>query len=165
MPMKINNLHDLFISELKDIYSAETQLTKALPKMAKAAVSPELKNGFEHHLQQTKNQIARIEQIFEDLEGSPRGKKCVGMEGLIKEGDEVINSDMDESVLDAALIAAAQRVEHYEISAYGTARAYAQMLGLTRACQLLDETIHEEGKTDKTLTKLAEDFANQNAMA
>ncbi len=164
MPMKINNLHDLFISELKDIYSAETQLTEALPKMAKAAVSAELKKGFEHHLAQTKNQIARIEQIFEDLEGSPRGKKCVGMEGLIKEGDEVINSDMDESVLDAALIAAAQRVEHYEISAYGTARQFAQMLGLNRAVQLLDQSINEEGNTDKTLTKLAESFANQKAM-
>ncbi len=164
MPLKINNLHDLLISELKDIYSAETQLMEALPKMAKAAVSPELKKGFEHHLAQTKNQAARIEQIFEDLEGSPRGKKCVGMEGLIKEGDEVIKSDMDKSVLDAALIAAAQRVEHYEISAYGTARQFAQMLGLTRAVQLLDETIKEEGKTDKTLTDLAESFANQKAM-
>lgn len=164
MPMKINNLHDLFIDELKDIYSAEKQLTDALPKMARAAVSPELKKGFEQHLSQTKNQITRIEQIFEDLEGSPRGKKCIGMEGLIKEGDEIIKSDMDKSVLDAALIASAQRVEHYEISAYGTARAYAQMLGLNRAVQLLDESIKEEGTTDKTLTRLAENFANQNAM-
>lgn len=164
MPMKINNLHDLFISELKDIYSAEKQLIEALPKMANAAVSSELKKGFEHHLAQTKSQAARIEQIFEELQGSPRGKKCVGMEGLIKEGDEVMKSDMDKSVLDAALIAAAQRVEHYEISAYGTARRYAQLLGLNRAVQLLDDTIKEEGKTDKTLTDLADRFANQKAM-
>ncbi len=163
MPMKVTNLEELFIEELKDIYSAETQLTEALPKMAEAAVSPQLKKGFQNHLEQTKKQIARIEEIFADKEYSPRGKKCIGMEGLIKEGEEIIKSDIDKSVLDAALIAAAQRVEHYEISAYGTARTFAQMLGDSKAVRLLDESIQEEGNTDKKLTQLAENFANQKA--
>jgi ferritin-like metal-binding protein YciE len=164
MSMKIKNLEDLFIEELKDLYSAETQLTEALPKMAKAAVSPQLKKGFQHHLEQTKMQAARIEQIFASKNFSPRGKNCVGMEGLIKEGEEIIKSDIDKSVLDAALIAAAQRVEHYEIAAYGTARAFAEMLGEVEAVSLLDESIQEEGETNKKLTSLAQDFANEKAM-
>ncbi|MDX9850128.1 MAG: ferritin-like domain-containing protein [Anaerolineaceae bacterium] len=165
MPMKINNLEDLLIEELKDLYNAEKQLIEALPKMAQAAVSPQLKKGFQHHLEQTKKQAARIEKIFANKEYSPRGKKCVGMEGLIKEGEEIINSDIDKSVLDAALIAAAQRVEHYEISAYGTARAYAEMLGDAETVRLLNESIQEEGDTDKKLTMMAEDFANQKALS
>lgn len=163
MPMKITNLEELFIEELKDLYSAETQLIEALPKMAQAAVSPELKKAFQAHLEQTKKQAARIEEILAQKKYSPRGKKCVGMAGLIKEGEEIIKSDMDKSVLDAALIAAAQRVEHYEISAYGTARAFAEMIGDTHAVRLLDITIQEEGNTDKSLTMLAENYANQRA--
>ncbi len=163
MPMKVTNLEELFIEELKDLYSAETQLTEALPKMAEAAVSPQLKKGFQDHLKQTKRQIARLEEIFSGRDYSPRGKKCIGMEGLIKEGEEVIKSDMDKSVLDAALIAAAQRVEHYEIAAYGTVRKFAEMLGDTKAMRLLDETLQEEGNTDKQLTMFAENFANQKA--
>jgi ferritin-like metal-binding protein YciE len=164
MPMKINNLEDLYIEELKDLYSAETQLTEALPKMAKAAVSPQLKKGFQHHLDQTKKQAARIEKIFSGKEFSPRGKKCIGMEGLIKEGEEIIKSDIDKSVIDAALIAAAQRVEHYEIAAYGTVRTFAEMLGEVEAVRLLDVSIQEEGETNKKLTTLAQDFANEKAM-
>lgn len=163
MPMKVTNLKELFVEELKDLYSAEKQLIEALPKMADAAVSPELKKGFQDHLAQTKRQLSRLEEIFAGMEYSPRGKKCIGMEGLIKEGEEIIKSDMDKSVLDAALIAAAQRVEHYEIAAYGTVRVFAELLGETQAMRLLDQTLQEEGNTDKRLTSFAENYANQKA--
>jgi len=154
--MQLSSLEDLFIDELKDLYSAETQLTKALPKMAKAASSKELKAGFEKHLKQTEGHVERLEQICEELEVSPKGKKCKAMEGLIEEGSEVIDEDAEPEVKDAALIAAAQRVEHYEIAGYGCVRTYAKLLGYNSAMKLLQQTLDEEGDTDKTLTKLAE---------
>jgi ferritin-like metal-binding protein YciE len=154
--MQLSSLEDLFIDELKDLYSAETQLTKALPKMAKAASSKELKAGFEKHLKQTEGHVERLEQICEELDVSPKGKKCKAMEGLIEEGSEVIDEDAEPEVKDAALIAAAQRVEHYEIAGYGCVRTYAKLLGHDSAMKLLQQTLDEEGDTDKTLTKLAE---------
>jgi ferritin-like metal-binding protein YciE len=160
--MKLETLHDLFVDELKDLYSAETQLTKALPKMAKAAISEELRSAFESHLAETRHQVERLEQIFELLSGSPRGKKCEAMKGLIEEGKEFIEMDMEDAVKDAALIAAAQRVEHYEIAGYGTVRTYAELLGLDEAVKLLQETLDEEAKADQKLTKLAKNI-NVNA--
>ncbi len=154
--MELSSLEDLFIDELKDLYSAETQLTKALPKMAKAATSKELKAGFEKHLKQTEAHVERLEQICEELEVSPKGKKCKAMEGLIEEGSEVIDEEAEPEVKDAALIAAAQRVEHYEIAGYGCVRTYAKLLGHNSAMKLLQQTLDEESDTDKTLTKLAE---------
>jgi ferritin-like metal-binding protein YciE len=154
--MELSSLEDLFVSELKDLYSAETQLTKALPKMAKAASSKELRAGFEKHLKQTEGHVKRLEQICEDLDVSPKGKKCKAMEGLVEEGSEVIDEDAEPEVKDAALIAAAQRVEHYEIAGYGCVRTYAKLLGNQSAMKLLQQTLDEEGDTDKALTKLAE---------
>jgi ferritin-like metal-binding protein YciE len=153
--MTKESLRELYIAELRDIFSAETQLTKALPKMAKAASSEELGQGFEEHLEQTKMHVERLEQVFETLEETPIGKKCLGMEGLIKEGSEVIEDDRDEDVMDAALISAAQRVEHYEIAAYGTVAAYADLLGEAEQASLLRETLQEEKETDEKLTELA----------
>ncbi|MBA3311794.1 MAG: ferritin-like domain-containing protein [Planctomycetota bacterium] len=154
--MKIESLDKLFVDELKDIYSAESQLIRALPKMAKAATSPMLREAFESHLEETKIQKERLDQIGEQLGQRLTGKKCVAMEGLIEEGKEILEADGLPSLIDAALIAAAQRVEHYEISAYGTARALAQHLGHADAVKLLDTTIHEEGAADHKLTKIAE---------
>jgi ferritin-like metal-binding protein YciE len=148
-------LRTLYIGELKDLYSAENQLVKALPKMAKAASSDELRQGFEAHLEQTKGQVKRLEQIFEMLDESPKGKKCIGMEGLVKEGAEIMDEDFEGAVMDAALIGAAQRVEHYEIAAYGTVREFAQTLGETEQASLLEETLNEEKETDEKLTQLA----------
>ncbi len=162
--MEINSLRELYVEQLKDLYSAEMQLTKALPRMAKKADAQELKAAFEEHLQQTRGQIDRLEQIFQMLERSPRGKKCVGMEGLIAEGKEAMSEDMDPDVLDAALIAAAQKVEHYEISAYGTARAYARLLEDDRAAQLLSATLVEEAQADAKLTQLAASGINVEAL-
>lgn len=155
--MKIENLEKLFLDQLKDLYSAESQLIRALPKMAKAASSETLRAAFEEHLEVTKAQKERLDRIGE-LIGAARlsGKKCVAMEGLIEEGKEVLEADGPGPVIDAALIAAAQRVEHYEISGYGTARALAQHLGLDQAVRLLDETAKEEGETDHLLTRMAE---------
>jgi ferritin-like metal-binding protein YciE len=161
--MEMETLRDLYIDELKDLYSAEKQLLKALPKMAKAASSPELKQAFQTHLQQTEQQVARLEQVFEGLEASPRGKKCVGMEGLIEEAQELIGEDPEAEVLDAGLISKAQHVEHYEIAGYGTVRAYALLLGEEEQAQLLQETLDEEGETDKLLTELAETAINLEA--
>jgi ferritin-like metal-binding protein YciE len=159
-------LRELYIDELKDLYSAETQLVKALPKMAKAASSEELQEGFEEHLEQTKGHVARLEQIFEALDESPKGKKCAGMEGLIKEGGEVIDEDFEGAVLDAGLIGAAQRVEHYEIAAYGTACAFAEILGESEQVALLRETLKEEKETDEKLTELSEEINTQaNSLA
>jgi ferritin-like metal-binding protein YciE len=163
--MNLQSLDKLFIHELKDLYSAENQLLKALPQMAKAASSDELRQGFEHHLEETKEHVKRIEQIFEDLEGSPSGEKCAAMEGLIHEGEEIIEMNGDAAVKDAALIGAAQRVEHYEIAGYGTARNFAQHLGNDKAAKLLQQTLDEEGQTDQKLTKLAEGGAHINEMA
>ena len=154
--MKLESLHDLFIEQLKDLYSAETQLTKALPKMAKAASSEELRSAFEEHLEVTRQHLSRLEQVFQELGENPKGQKCKGMEGLIKEGEEAIEEDMEDAVRDAALIAAAQRVEHYEIAGYGTVRTYAKLLGHDQAADLLQQTLNEEGDADKALTGLAE---------
>lgn len=145
---------ELYIDELKDIYNAENQLVKALPKLAKAAVSSELRQGFQDHLQQTKGHTARLEKIFRSLGESPKGKKCKGMEGLIEEGSEAME-DFEGAVMDAALIGAAQRVEHYEIAAYGTAAAFADVLGESEHVVLLTETLEEEKETDEKLTALA----------
>ena len=154
-------LKELYIDELKDLYNAENQLVKALPKMAKAASSEELSQGFEEHLEQTRGHVQRLEKIFQSLGESPRGKKCMGMEGLVAEGAEVIKEDFEGSVMDAALIGAAQRVEHYEIAAYGTVCAFAEELGESEQASLLNETLEEEKETDERLTKLAEQINSQ----
>jgi ferritin-like metal-binding protein YciE len=148
-------LKELYIDELKDIYNAENQLVKALPKMAKAASSNELRKGFAEHLEQTKGQVQRLEQIFKSLGENPKGKKCKGMEGLVEEGSEVMEEDFEGALMDAALIGAAQRVEHYEIAAYGTVCAFAEELGETEHSELLNETLEEEKATDEKLTELA----------
>jgi ferritin-like metal-binding protein YciE len=154
--MKENLLKKLYIDELKDLYSAENQLVKALPKMAKAAKSPELRAGFEGHLKQTQEHVARLEKIFAVLEESPKGKHCKGMEGLIKEGSEMIEEDPEPEELNAGLIAAAQRVEHYEIAGYGCVKTYAKLLGDSEAVAMLEKTLNEEKETDSKLTDLAE---------
>jgi ferritin-like metal-binding protein YciE len=166
--MATKGLKELYVDELKDLYSAENQLVKALPKMAKAASSDELRSGFEEHLEQTKGHVARLEQIFETLDESPKGKKCKGMEGLIEEGSEATEEGYEDAVLDAALIGAAQRVEHYEIAGYGTARAMAEELGETEHASLLSETLTEEEETDEKLTELSKEInteANSDAKA
>ena len=159
--MTETGLKQLYIDELKDLYNAENQLVKALPKLAKAASSEELRQGFEAHLEQTKRHVERLEQIFELLEESPKGKKCLGMEGLIKEGSEAMNEDFEGALMDAALIGAAQRVEHYEIAAYGTVRAFAEELGESEHVSLLEETLKEEEETDEKLTELSQDINEQ----
>lgn len=153
---RLNSLHDLFIHELHDLYSAEQQITAALPKMASAASSEELRKAFEKHLKETRNHVSRLEEIFSMLNVSKEGHKCRGMEGLIKEGEEIMQMQGNATVKDAALIAAAQRVEHYEIAGYGTARTYAEEMDHNDVADLLQETLDEEGKTNKMLTKLAE---------
>jgi ferritin-like metal-binding protein YciE len=153
--METNRLKHLYVEELKDLYSAETQLVKALPKMAKAATSEELQTGFETHLEQTKGHVERLEEIFEALGESPKGKKCKGMEGLIKEGAEMIEEYIAPEELDAGLISAAQRVEHYEIAGYGCVSTYANLLGEEAAESLLRQTLEEEKETDEKLTELA----------
>ena len=161
--MKITSLDQLLEDELKDIYSAENQLLKALPEMVQAAESKDLRASFEKHLEQTQTHIQRIEEICRDLNVEPSGKTCAGMGGLIKEGEEVIESDMDPEPKQAALIGAAQRVEHYEIAAYGTARAHAKQLGYVKAFDVLTETLNEEKETDQKLTHFAENRANVKA--
>jgi len=153
--MKLDSLRDLFVDELKDLYNAEHQLLKALPKMAKAATAQDLKRAFESHLKETKGQVARLDKVFAGLDLSPKGKKCKAMEGLIKEGSELMEEDADPDVMDAALIAAAQRVEHYEMAGYGCVRTFAQVLGETKAATLLQATLDEEGAADKKLTEIA----------
>jgi ferritin-like metal-binding protein YciE len=159
--MPEQDLKELYIDELKDLYNAENQLVKALPKMAKASNSEELRNGFEEHLEQTKGHVQRLEQIFEMLGESPKGKKCKGMEGLIEEGSEMIDEDFEGSVKDAGLIGAAQRVEHYEIAGYGTVKALAETLGEDEQASLLEETLQEEKETDEKLTELAGEINSQ----
>lgn len=155
--MKLNGLEDLYLDQLKDIHNAEKQVLKALPKMAKAASAPELRRAFENHLEQTKSQVERLEGIFQKLGASPGRKKCVGMEGLIAEGDELLNEEsVAKEVLDAGLVASAQKVEHYEISAYGTLRTFARRLGHNDQAAVLQQILDEEGQTDKLLTQLAE---------
>jgi ferritin-like metal-binding protein YciE len=164
--MANEGLKELYIDELKDLYSAENQLLKALPKLAKAASSDELQDGFKQHLEQTRGHVERLEQIFKSLDASPRGKKCVGMEGLVKEGSELMEEDFEQAVMDAALVGAAQRVEHYEIAAYGTVSEFARILGEEQHVSLLEETLQEEKETDEKLTSLAKEInpqANQDS--
>jgi len=153
--MPYETLETLYIDELKDLYNAEQQLVKALPKMAKNVESEELSEAFSNHLEETKNHVARLEEVFQRLEENPKGKKCIGMEGLIKEGSEMMD-EFDGKVLDAGLISAAQRVEHYEIAAYGTVCTFAELLGRSDDLQLLKETLEEEKKADAKLTDLSE---------
>jgi len=154
--MKMKSLEDLYLDQLKDLHNAEKQLVQALPKMAKAATSAELQQGFQDHLEQTRTHVDRLDRIFSRLGASPGRKKCVAMEGLIEEGQEAIQLQGDAMVKDAALIAAAQRVEHYEIAGYGTVRTFASHLGFDQDSDLLQQTLNEEGETDKKLTALAE---------
>jgi ferritin-like metal-binding protein YciE len=161
--MTMTSLEELLNDELKDLYSAESQIIKALPKMAEAATSNDLVRAFEEHLEQTHRHVERIEQACEQLNVKPRGKKCAGMEGVIEEGKEALKESMESDVRDAALIGAAQRVEHYEIAAYGTARAHARQLGLTNVADILSQTLEEEKRTDQKLTGLAENRVNVQA--
>jgi ferritin-like metal-binding protein YciE len=156
--MKAESLRDLYIEQLQDLYSAENQLVKALPKMAKGATSEELREAISEHLEVTKNQASRLEEIFSNLGEDPKGKKCKGMEGLVEEGSEVLEEDMDDDVRDAGLIAAAQRVEHYEIAGYGTVRTYANLLGEDEAAATLEEILNEEKEADTRLSSLAEEI-------
>jgi ferritin-like metal-binding protein YciE len=158
----ISTLEELFVQELRDMYDGEKQITKALPKMAKAAENEELSSAFEEHLEQTKGQIERLEQIFEQLDMKARGKHCAGLAGIIEEGSEVM-SEAEDPALGAALVAAAQRVEHYEIAAYGTLVTYARQLGHDDAAELLEQTLNEEKETDRKLTELAEAYLNEQA--
>ena len=162
--MKLESLKDLYLEQLKDLYSAETQLVDALPKMADAASSPELKNAFREHLNQTRQHVDRLEQVFRKLNESPKGETCEGMKGLIKEGQEMTKMKGEPEVIDAGLIAAAQRVEHYEMAGYGTVRTYAELLGDQEAVRLLERTLQEEEETDERLTEIAESHINQEAL-
>jgi ferritin-like metal-binding protein YciE len=156
--VEINSLRELYVEQLRDLYDAENQLIKALPRMAKEATSDELRQGIEEHLEQTREHAERLEEIFEQLGEKAKGKKCKGMQGLLEEGKDTLDEDMEEDTKDAAIIAAAQRVEHYEISGYGTARTYANLLGEDKAAELLEETLEEEKETDQKLTQLAEEI-------
>jgi ferritin-like metal-binding protein YciE len=161
--MEMDSLQELLIHDLRDLYSAENQLTKALPRMAKKASNPDLKKAFETHLRETEVQMERLQKIFDKLGKKPTGKKCLAMEGLIEEGKEAMAEDMDEDTMDAALISVAQKVEHYEIAGYGTVRTWAQQLGDDQMAKALQQTLDEEGKTDKLLTQLAESSINVEA--
>lgn len=161
--MPKDSIRQLYIDELKDLYSAETQMVKALPKLAKASSSSELRQAFEEHLRQTSEQVSRLEQIFEMLDEKPTGKKCLGMEGLVKEGSETMQESYSDAVKDAALIGAAQRVEHYEIAGYGTVRAFAELLGEDEHVSLIEQTLEEEKQADQTLIMLAEQINSQAA--
>jgi len=163
--MSLDSLEKLFLEELKDIYNAEKQLLRALPRMAKAADSPELQQAFNKHAKETEGQVQRLERVFKELGQSVRGKTCKGMQGLVEEGKEVMEKEGEGPVIDAALIASAQKVEHYEIAAYGCLRTYAQLLGLEQAAQLLQQTLEEEEATDKILNQLAESGINEAAAA
>ncbi|HEY2854469.1 MAG TPA: ferritin-like domain-containing protein [Gemmatimonadaceae bacterium] len=163
--MEMESLKELYIDELKDLYSAEKQLVKALPKMAKNATNPELKDAFTTHLQETEGHVERLEQIFEMLGERPGGKKCKGMEGLVEEAKELLEEDATEAVLDAGMISKAQHVEHYEMAGYGTVRTYARLLGLDDQADLLQETLDEEGHANELLTQIAESSVNLEAEA
>jgi ferritin-like metal-binding protein YciE len=162
--MELDTLQALYIEGLRDLYSAENQIIKALPKLRKNATHPELAEAFETHLEQTKEQVARLERIFEELGEKPTGKFCKGMEGLIAEADELLGEDAEPDVLDAGMISAAQHVEHYEMAGYGTVRTYAEMLGLEEQAQLLQQSLNEEEETDRLLTELAQSSVNIDAM-
>jgi ferritin-like metal-binding protein YciE len=161
--MKLDTLEQLYIGELRDLYSAENQLLKALPKMAKGASSPELKDAFEKHLEQTKVHVLRLEELFGQLDESPKGKTCHGMKGLIEEGSEILKEDYENSVLDAGIIVAAQKVEHYEIASYGSVRTFANLLGKNEEAKLLQSTLDEESETNEILNGLAESVVNPEA--
>jgi len=163
--MSLDSLQKLFVTELKDIYNAEKQLVTALPRIAKAAGSPRLAEAITKHLKETEGHVARLEEIFQSLGLPARGKKCKGMEGLLEEGKEVMEEEAQESIRDAALISAAQKVEHYEIAAYGCLRSYAQILGHNDAAKLLEQTLKEEEAADEKLNELAEGGINQAAAA
>ena len=163
--MKLDSLRKLYIEELRDLYSAENQLVKALPKMAKAASSKELQAAFTQHFEQTKTHVTRLETIFEGLNESPKGKTCKAMEGLVEEGDEMAKEKGEPEVIDAGLISSAQRVEHYEMAGYGSVRTYATLLKENAAAKLLQQTLDEEGETDKKLTALAESLINVEALS
>jgi len=161
--MKLDKLQKLYINELRDLYNAENQLLKALPKMAKAASSTELKQAFEKHLEQTKSHVERLEEVFEDINEKPKGKTCHGMKGLIEEGSEILQEEGDESVIDAGIIVAAQK-EHYEIAGYGSVRTFAELLGKERSAELLQTTLNEESETNEALNQLAEEIVNPEAL-
>lgn len=163
--MKLKDLHALFVHELKDLYSAEKQLTKALTKMAEAATDEGLRRAFEEHLEETETHIQRLDGVFEALQVNPRGQKCAAMEGLVEEGSKLLEEDAEPHVLDAALICAAQRVEHYEIAGYGCVRALAEQLGMTDLAAELQETLDEEKETNEKLNQLALGHINEEAMA
>ena len=162
---KVTTMEELFIEELRDLYDAENQLTKALPKMSKAAASDELRDAFDEHLAQTQDQVERLKRIFELVGEEPTGRKCAAMSGLIKEGNEMVSDSDETPVRDAGLIAAAQKVEHYEISGYGSARTHAELLGNSEAARLLEETLKEEKDTDEKLNQLALGMINAEAAA
>ena len=162
--MKLDTLKTLYINELRDLYNAENQLVKALPKMAKAASSEELKGAFEKHLDQTETHVERLEDVFDDIGEKPKGRTCHGMKGLIEEGSEMLHKEGDESVIDAGIIVAAQKVEHYEIASYGSVRTFAQLLGRDKAAELLQTTLEEESETNELLNKLGEDIVNPEAL-
>ncbi len=159
--MAVDTLDSLFVQELKDLYSAENQITKALPKLIKAASSEELRSAFEHHLKETKDQVQRLEQVFEILGSSPRGKTCNGMKGVLEEGAEMLQETAEGDVRDAALISAAQRVEHYEMAAYGAVRSYAELLGKPEISDILQKTLLEEKAADKKLTEISHKLNRQ----
>ena len=161
----MDTLRDLFVEELKDLYHAEKQITKALPQMAKKATSDQLREAFESHLKETENQISRLEKVFKELDLTPKGKRCEGMEGIIQEGKTMMQELDKSETLDAALIAAAQKVEHYEIASYGTVRTYAQQLNLKNAANLLQETLEEEAAANEKLNDLAINQVNVEAMS
>jgi ferritin-like metal-binding protein YciE len=162
--MKVHTLEDLFVEELRDLYNAENQILKALPSMAKKASNLELREGFELHLEQTRGQVERLERIFDRLDLKAKGRKCKAMEGLIEEGTELMEEDLEPDVLDAGLIAAAQKVEHYEMASYGCVRTWARQLGHNKIAELLQQTLDEEGETDQKLTEIAERMVNPEAV-
>lgn len=161
--MALESLRELYVEKLKDLYSAENQIIRALPRMIKSVSTPELQQALQDHLKMTEGHARRIEQITQSMNKSPRGKKCSGMEGLLEEGKELLQEQAESDVLDAGIIAAAQGVEHYEIAGYGTARTWAEMLGEGKAARLLEQTLQEEKQADELLTQLAESFINARA--
>ena len=163
--MKLDTLKKLYVEELRDVYNAEQQLVKALPKMAKGASSDELRQAIQNHLEETKGHVDRLEQVFELIDESAKGKTCKAMKGLVEEGSEILEENGEESVLDAGIIAAAQKVEHYEIATYGTLRTWADLLGQDEAADLLQQTLDEEGEADKKLNELAEEIVNPEALS
>jgi len=162
--MNLDTLKELYVNELRDLYNAENQLVKALPKMVKGVSSDELKEAFEKHLEQTKGHVERLEEVFEELGQKTKGKTCQAMKGLIEEGSEVLKADGDDSVIDAGIIVAAQKVEHYEMAGYGSVRTFAQLLGQDKSAELLQETLDEESEANELLNKLAEDIVNPEAL-